>query len=257
MPGSPGPGGKGASTGSFSDGAGVLPGDPQRNYGHWTIFSDRFLEQTAATRPDPRLCPPFPTLSTDFKHSLIQEVVYNGLLRNQRTDIHDRVGLALERFFSDKSLEDWETLAYHFKNGHDVCRAVDYLMKSGEKSLKRYALEEANQYFKEAYEILSGNQARSKGEDIKLMELLMRWCLVFYYQGRFEGMSEMLLAQPHLAESSGDKARIGAYHAWLGHAVFWKGAGLDASRCYLHRALALGEDTGGPASHWCCLQFPH
>ncbi|MGA2400448.1 MAG: hypothetical protein ABSG91_01940, partial [Syntrophobacteraceae bacterium] len=186
----------------------------------------------------------FPDLEYYFKHSLIQEVVYNGLLRNQRRVIHDRVGHALERFFDNKSLEDSETLAYHFKNGHDVCRAVDYLMKSGEKGLKRYALEEANQYFKEAYEILSGNPARSKVEDLQLMELLMRWCLVFYYQGRFEGMSEMLLAHLDMAESSGDKAKIGAYHAWLGHAVFWKGAGLDASHCYLHRALALGEETG-------------
>ena len=204
---------------------------------------DRFLDKLQQLDLI-RVWSAFPDLEYYFKHSLIQEVVYNGLLRNQRKDIHDRVGLALERFFSDKSLEDWETLAYHFKNGHDVCRAVDYLMKSGEKSLKRYALEEANQYFKEAYEILSGNQARSKGEDLQLMELLMRWCLVFYYQGRFEGMSEMLLAHLDLAESTGDKARIGAYHAWLGHAVFWKGAGLDASHCYLHRALALGEETG-------------
>ncbi len=204
---------------------------------------DRFLDKLRQLDLI-RVWSAFPDLEFYFRHSLIQEVVYNGLLRNQRRDIHDRVGLALERFFSDKSLEDWETLAYHFKNGHDVCRAVDYLMKSGEKSLKRYALEEANQYFKEAYEILSGNQARSKEEDLQLVELLMRWCLVFYYQGRFEGMSEMLLAHLDLAESSGDKAKIGAYHAWLGHAVFWQGEGLDASYCYLHRALALGEETG-------------
>ena len=205
--------------------------------------ADRFLDELRQLDLI-RVWSSFPDLEYCFKHSLIQEVVYNGLLRNQRRDIHDRVGLALERFFSGKSLEEWETLAYHFKNGHDVCRAVDYLMKSGEKSLKRYALEEANQYFKEAYEILSGNQARSKEEDLQLMELLMRWCLVFYYQGRFEGMSEMLLAHLDLAESSGDKAKIGAYHAWLGHAVFWQGASLDESYRYLHRALALGQETG-------------
>ena len=96
---------------------------------------DRFLDKLQQLDLI-RVWSAFPDLEYYFKHSLIQEVVYNGLLRNQRRDIHDRVGLALERFFSDKSLEDWETLAYHFKNGHDVCRAVDYLMKSGEKASK-------------------------------------------------------------------------------------------------------------------------
>ena len=32
-------------------------------------------------------------------------------------------------------------------------KAVDYLLKSGEKCLERYAAEEAHQYFGKAYEI--------------------------------------------------------------------------------------------------------
>jgi len=186
----------------------------------------------------------FPDVEYYFKHALIQEAVYDGLLKKQRKNIHERIGLALEKFFRERSLESWETLAFHFKRGRSVDKAFDYLAKSGEKSLKRYALEEANQYYREAFDLLSQNEARSKEEDILLIDLLMKWCMVFYYQGRFWGMGELLLTHVNLAESLDDKAKIGAYYAWLGHAAFWQGVRLEDSYRYLHKALALGEQTG-------------
>jgi tetratricopeptide (TPR) repeat protein len=185
-----------------------------------------------------------PDVEYFFKHALIQEAVYKGLLRKQRRHIHERIGLALEEFFGERSLESWETLAFHFKKGLSVHKAVDYLVKSGEKSLKRYALEEANQYYREAFDLLSHNQARSPDEDLLLIDLLMNWCMVFYYLGRFGGMTQLLLAHLNIAESLEDKAKTGAYYFWLGHAAFWQGARLEDSYRYLHRALALGEEAG-------------
>jgi len=185
-----------------------------------------------------------PDVEYYFKHALIQEAVYNGLLKKHRRSIHERIGLALEEFFRERSIEAWETLAFHFKRGLSVSKAVNYLIRSGEKSLKRHALEEANQYYREAFDLLSLNQAKSKEEDLLLIDLLMNWCMVFYYLGRFEGMTELLLNHLDLAESLEDKAKTGEYYAWLGHAAFWQGARLGDSYRYLHRALELGEETG-------------
>jgi class 3 adenylate cyclase/tetratricopeptide (TPR) repeat protein len=185
-----------------------------------------------------------PDVEYFFKHTLIQEAVYNGLLKKQRRHIHERIGLALEEFFGKRSLESWETLAFHFKRGLSMHKAVDYLVKSGEKSLKRYALEEANQYYGEAFDLLSHKPARSSDEDLLLIDLLMNWCMVFYYLGRFGGMTQLLLDHLNIAESLEDKAKTGAYYFWLGHAAFWQGARLEDSYRYLHRALALGEDAG-------------
>jgi class 3 adenylate cyclase/tetratricopeptide (TPR) repeat protein len=182
-----------------------------------------------------------PDIEYSFKHALIQEAVYNGLLKKQRKNIHERVGLALERFFNERSIEAWETLAFHFKKGLSVPKAVDYLIKSGEKSLKRYALEEAHQYFREAFDLLS--QTRTKKEDLLFIDLLMKWCLAFYYQGRFRDMTELLLTHVDLAESLDDKARLGAYFTWLGHSTFWQGAKLEDSYRYLLKALEIGEQT--------------
>jgi class 3 adenylate cyclase/tetratricopeptide (TPR) repeat protein len=185
-----------------------------------------------------------PDIEYSFKHALIQEAVYDGLLKKQRKEIHERVGLALEQFFKERSLEAWETLAFHFKKGLSVTKAVDYLIKSGEKSLDRYALEEAHQYFREAFDLLFHSPARTKKEDLLLIDLLMKWCLPYYYQGRFRDMTDLLLAHVDLAESLEDKARLGAYYFWLGHSTFWQGAKLQDSYWYLSKALELGEKTG-------------
>ena len=86
-----------------------------------------------------------PDLEYMFKHPLTQEVVYNGLLKKDRQAIHEQVAHVMEELFQDRLPEFYETLAFHFKQGRSVTKAVDYLMKSGEKSLAIYAVEEAHQ----------------------------------------------------------------------------------------------------------------
>ena len=96
-----------------------------------------------------------PDLEYMFKHSLTQEVVYNSLLKKERQAAHERIALVMEQLFPGRLPEFCETLAFHFKQGGSSLKAVDYLIKSGEKSLKRYAVEESHQYFKEAFDLLS------------------------------------------------------------------------------------------------------
>ena len=74
-----------------------------------------------------------PELEYIFKHALTQEVVYSGLLKKERKEIHERIGLAIERLFSDRISEFCEILAYHFQRGHSINKATLYLFKSGEK----------------------------------------------------------------------------------------------------------------------------
>jgi predicted ATPase len=50
-----------------------------------------------------------------FKHALTQEVVYNGLLKKERKEIHERIGVVMEGLFQDRLPEFYETLALHFR----------------------------------------------------------------------------------------------------------------------------------------------
>jgi class 3 adenylate cyclase/tetratricopeptide (TPR) repeat protein len=185
-----------------------------------------------------------PDREYSFKHSLTQEAVYNGLLIKHRKDIHERVGLAMEQVFRDRLPEFWETLGLHFKQGRSMTKAIDYLMKSGEKSFRKCALEESHQHYKEAFDLLLSNSCRSREDDILLVELLIEWASVFYYRGCFKDLAELLLTHKGIVELLDDKAKTGMFYAWLGFAIFGWGENLADSYQCLHKALELGEVCG-------------
>jgi predicted ATPase len=58
-------------------------------------------------------------------------VVYNGLLKKERQEIHERIALAIEQLFQDRLPEFYEILAHHFQKGRSTDKAVAYLVKSG------------------------------------------------------------------------------------------------------------------------------
>ena len=127
-----------------------------------------------------------PDIEYMFKHALTQEIVYNGLLKKQRREIHEQIAQVMESVFKDRLAEFNETLAYHFARGQSVTKAVDYLVKSGEKSLARYAVEEAHQYFKKAYDILASKEELSEAEKIILIDILNSWGYAYYYLGEIK-----------------------------------------------------------------------
>ena len=176
-----------------------------------------------------------------FKHPLTQEVVYNGLLKKERQEIHEQIGLVMENLFRERLPEFYETLAFHFKQGRSLHKAIDYLIRSGEKSLKRYSVDEAHQYYKEAFEVISSKPEGLREAGVLLIDLLLKWSLVFYYRGAFKEQIELLKEHLDLAESQDDKSKLGMFYAWLGFAL---GLGLELgdSYEYLLKALRLGEE---------------
>jgi class 3 adenylate cyclase/tetratricopeptide (TPR) repeat protein len=182
-----------------------------------------------------------PYLEYVFKHALTQEVVYNGLLKKERREIHERIGCVIEELFKDRLPEFYETMAFHFRRSRSIQKAVDYLMKSGEKSLKRYAVEESHKYYQEAYELLVNQPIKISEESEQLIDLLSHWAMVYYYRGDFKGLTDLLLVNEDLATSLKSKAKVGMFYAWLGFAVMFRGKHKESYR-YLCTALELGEE---------------
>jgi tetratricopeptide (TPR) repeat protein len=180
-----------------------------------------------------------PDLEYIFKHALTQEVVYNGLLKKERKEIHERIGLVMEQLFRDRLPEFYETLAFHFQQGQSVLKSVDYLMKSGEKSLKRYALEESHKYFAEAFELLTNKPEKSLEEKRLIIDLIIKWALVFYYRGDIKGWENLFTSYRDLAESIDDQERLAMFYAWLGFALL--GNDNKKSMNYLRKGLETGE----------------
>ncbi|MEE9610665.1 MAG: adenylate/guanylate cyclase domain-containing protein, partial [Desulfatiglandales bacterium] len=183
-----------------------------------------------------------PDLEYMFKQTLTQEVVYNGLLKKERQTIHEQIALVMEQVFQDRLPEFYETLAYHFARGRSVIKAVDYLVKSGEKSLARYSVEEAHQYFKQAFDILASKREKTKEEKIALIDIFSSWGYAYYYLGDFKTFVHLFRSHQDLAESLDEKARLGMFYAWLGIAL-WMSGRTKESHEILSRALDLGEES--------------
>jgi class 3 adenylate cyclase/tetratricopeptide (TPR) repeat protein len=203
-----------------------------------------------------------PDRECEFKHALTHEVVYNGLLKKERHEIHEQIGLVVEELFHERLSEFSEMLAFHFKRGKSTHKAIDYLMQSGKKNLKRYAVEESHQSFKEAYSLLIGVGIKTKAQKMLLIELLNTWAPVFYYRGSFRALEELLKEHLNMAESLDDPDNRGMFYVWLGMSLWGRERFREAYQ-YLSKALSLGEEIGskrliGYASAclpWVCVEL--
>ena len=182
-----------------------------------------------------------PDLEYMFKHALTQEVVYNGLLKKERQEIHERIALVMEQLFQDRLPEFYETLAFHFSQARSLHKAVDYLIKSGEKSVKRYAVEESHQYYQQAYNLLTEKPSRTEEDRELLFNLLNKWSLVYYYRGDYKEQTELLKRHEGEAGFVKNKEKQGMFYGWLGFILQFR-MELEDSFRYLQKALKLGEE---------------
>src|SRR5262249_31409679 len=69
-----------------------------------------------------------------FRHGLFHEAAYQNLLVSRRSELHTRVGRALERMCGPepKRLEDLEVLGHHFRLSADKLRGARYLVAAGD-----------------------------------------------------------------------------------------------------------------------------
>jgi class 3 adenylate cyclase/tetratricopeptide (TPR) repeat protein len=94
-----------------------------------------------------------PTGDYTFKHGLVRDAIYDGLLSRQRAALHMKVGEELERRSSNSILENAETLALHFEAAGQAPKAIQYLALAARKSLNVYGITEAEAYFRKALDI--------------------------------------------------------------------------------------------------------
>jgi len=95
-----------------------------------------------------------PTLT--FHHALVQDVAYSRLLRRQRRDLHRRVAELAESLYGAGD-DVVDLLARHLYLGEAGVKAIDYLVRAGERAKRLFANEEAILHFTRALELASEN----------------------------------------------------------------------------------------------------
>ncbi len=96
-----------------------------------------------------------PEETYSFKHVLSQETIYRAIVRARRSELHHRIGAAIEDLYAGSLEEYWEDLAHHYDRSSNLDKAVRYLALAGEKSRSAFANETSLDYYKRALARLS------------------------------------------------------------------------------------------------------
>ena len=67
-----------------------------------------------------------------------------------RTQLHRQAAEAIESLYADSLTEHYEALAHHYDRSDANDKAVEYLLKAGEKARRAYLSDEAVGYFERA-----------------------------------------------------------------------------------------------------------
>lgn len=84
-----------------------------------------------------------PRCTYTFKHALLEDALYNSLVKSKRQQFHTRVGEAMETQFPEVTETQPELLGHHFTEAGQTEKAVGYWLKAGLRSRERSADREA------------------------------------------------------------------------------------------------------------------
>ncbi|HEX3770561.1 MAG TPA: adenylate/guanylate cyclase domain-containing protein [Polyangiaceae bacterium] len=174
-----------------------------------------------------------PTAVYMFKHALIQEAVYETLLRSERVRVHERIFRTLGDRFPAIASARPDLLAYHAESAGRRDVAVCLLAEAGTRALSRVACAEAVKHLAHALEMVEAlPEAQRYAMETELQAALgpaymatMGWA-----SPEVEASSKRLL---ELATARGDTVRI--FQAMWG---LWT---VDFLRANLEPALAIAQ----------------
>lgn len=96
-----------------------------------------------------------PEITYVFKHALVQDAAYGGLLRAQRQELHARVARELETRSPELADTAPELLAHHLTAAGFADQAVAYWQRAGHRAAQRSAHVEAIAHFTQALDLLA------------------------------------------------------------------------------------------------------
>jgi predicted ATPase len=106
-----------------------------------------------------------------FKHALLEDALYNALVKSKRQQFHQRIAIALEERFPQTADTQPELLAHHWTEAGLADQAIGYWLKAGLRSRERAAESEAIGHLTKALALLEPLQ-ETRERDVQRLKIL-------------------------------------------------------------------------------------
>lgn len=148
-----------------------------------------------------------PEPSYRFHHVLVQETIYDGLLKHQRKVLHERIGQAIETLAADRIAESAERLVLHFQAAENWTRTIHYAQLATDRSWRMSQFAEALAMLEIQEQAARKLPAGGEQERTLVNALLQqeRVCETVGHRDRQEELIGELIA---LLEPAGSSARL-------------------------------------------------
>ncbi len=186
-----------------------------------------------------------------FMHALVQDAIYETLLKQRREELHEKVAEAIETSHDEAETEAAELLAHHYGHTPRADKAAKYMALAAEKALRVYALGDAEYRIRQVMALIEAQP--DCADDAFLADVLMVAGRVNYYRADFKSQVAMMTRHLPLIESLTDRNRRSRLLFEIGYALVFSGEHQRGS-ALLHEALAIAEAIDDPqAIAFCCM----
>src|SRR5690606_20604878 len=151
-----------------------------------------------------------------FSHPLMREAIYEGLPLPTRTQMHQRVGVAIERLHAADPRSNLGALAYHFSRSAalgDSGKAGRYARQAGDRAMDSYAYEEAIVQYRSALDTLA---ISGRADPPLRCELLLRLGWAQARAGEYGGAKATLLLASEIARELGNVEHLASAALGIG-----------------------------------------
>jgi class 3 adenylate cyclase/tetratricopeptide (TPR) repeat protein len=180
-----------------------------------------------------------------FKHSLIQTVAYESLLKSRRRALHARAAAALETLYAGRLEEVYDRLAYHYPRAGEPGKTVHYLSLFAARAAAGYAHAEAAKALSEALE--HAHALPTEVRDRRVVEILLQLAESLLPLARLPATLEAFERHREHLEGVEEPSLVARCHFWLAHTHSYLGNS-EAAREHAEASIAAAQQGGDEAT---------
>lgn len=183
-----------------------------------------------------------PSRAYRFTQTLLHDVIYQNLLLQRRTDMHERIGTALEQLSGEnpERLEDAVQLGHHFGLSAEKAKGAHYLAAAADRARATYANDDAIRLYQQALALLPEDD-----EPLERLALRERIADLSGAAGRRDVAQEHYQIALDAFRTNGDRASAARVLRKTGR-LLWDGGSRQRAEEHYAAAAALLDGTDAP-----------